>query len=106
MDFDHERIAAADKKEELLFQWLSQLERELLDADNVTELQPTIEKDLFRYINTPLSSKLIRELISNCFLLIYSKGDGRTVFDTLSSLQAILASKKLDENVKLYGLLI
>ncbi|ORY46044.1 hypothetical protein BCR33DRAFT_716053 [Rhizoclosmatium globosum] len=104
-----DKIKALDtieKKEQLLFQWLSSVERELVksfDEINTKEkaFVASVEKLLVHFVGaaspSPRPSKPIRDTIGRIFVCIYSKGDARTTSDTVGALQNLLAAKKLDD---------
>ncbi|KAJ3277917.1 hypothetical protein HK104_002844, partial [Borealophlyctis nickersoniae] len=104
---DENKLSAADpeKKELYLFQWLSSLERDLrkADKDTVKAAQANLEKTLLKYltIGTPKPTRPIRQLIARCFVVIYSTGDTRTLFDTLAATQAVVAKKVEDPAVRI-----
>ena len=104
-NFDEEKLNSLDtveKRELLLFQWLSTLEKDLIKF-GIKE-QPKIEQFLMKYLNNSVihPNKPTRHLISRCFVILYSSGDQRSLFDTLTQMQSIL-SKKLDDNyIKMY----
>ncbi|KAI9012871.1 armadillo-type protein [Gaertneriomyces semiglobifer] len=102
--FDEARFIAADtpeKKELVLFQWLSFLQRDLslVSSDVLKTSQTQLEKLLLRHLVSmlPKPSRTIRRLVARCLILIYSKGDTRTLFDTLSALQGMVANKKVED---------
>ncbi|KAJ3103459.1 hypothetical protein HK100_004200, partial [Physocladia obscura] len=99
-------LDTAEKKEQLAFQWLSAVERELNKLYNDAKPQdPTyvtaVEKTLTAFISSgnglPRPSRPIRETVARIFVLVYSKGDTRLLSDTVSALQSILLVKKFDE---------
>ncbi|CAJ0753037.1 4936_t:CDS:10 [Entrophospora sp. SA101] len=87
--------AANPEKQELyLFNWLSNLERELkrTDKDTIKSHQVNLEKLLLKIISlvSPKPRRPIRNLVARCFVIIYVKGDSRSLFDTVTALQSIL----------------
>jgi hypothetical protein len=102
--FDETKLANLDtteKKELLLFQWFSILEKDLLknSVSNQKEVESLLLKYL-QYLNPPPNGP-IRTLIGRCFNIIYNKGDGRTLFDTVAQMQSILNDKGLHVQVKM-----
>ena len=112
-----------DKKELLLFQWLSRLEKDLanhpvvswkLISQDLTSAiflqanQKHLESLLLKYLSSlsPKPNQSTRRLIARCFNVIYSKGDHRTLFDSMAAIQNLFVSKKSastdDMMVKLY----
>ncbi|KAJ3091723.1 hypothetical protein HK102_013667 [Quaeritorhiza haematococci] len=103
-NFDESKILTADseeKKELYLFQWFSALEKDLktCQPDFIKEHQAKIEKTLLKYMNSanPKPSRPVRHLIGRIFVVLYSRGDQRTLFDTLTGTQTIASSKKFDD---------
>ena len=109
--YDHQKIFAGDtpeKKELALFQWLSNLEKDISMStkEELKQVQGDIEKRLLEYLKSetpPRISKPLRHLVSRCFNLLYTIGDQRNVFDTIAAIQKILSSKLLGNlDVRLY----
>ncbi|KAJ3163191.1 hypothetical protein HDU86_002360 [Geranomyces michiganensis] len=103
--FDEQKIVAADtteKKEIYLLQWLSNLERDLNQADvnTIKPAQLNLEKVLLKYLSTtePKPSRPLRQLISRCLVILYTNGDARTLFDTLSGVQTLMSAKKVEDS--------
>jgi HEAT repeat-containing protein 5 len=104
LPFDESKLTNLDtleKKDLLLFQWLSNLEKELLQKPITAQKQ--IETVLLKYVQyvNPHPNRPTRTLIGRCFTIVYTKGDVRTLFDTISQMQTILLNKTLDPFVKL-----
>ncbi|KAJ3352011.1 hypothetical protein HDU83_008405 [Entophlyctis luteolus] len=110
LGFDiHERLSALDaasdkhKQEQLLFQWLASVERDLrVGVASIKASDPDailgVEKSLLRFLNctAPRPSRPIREAIARIYILIYTH-DPRTLSDTVAGIQNILSLKKLDD---------
>ncbi|RHZ75540.1 hypothetical protein Glove_212g189 [Diversispora epigaea] len=100
--FDEQKFsnyASNPEKQELyVFNWLSNLERELKKTDKETmkTCQASLEKQLLKFISlaSPKPHRPIRQLIARCFVIIYIKGDSRTLFDTITALQSIVSAGK------------
>ena len=45
----------------------------------------------------PKPNRPIRQIGARCFILLYNNGDSRSLFDTLSGVQNLLANKKLED---------
>ncbi|TPX44962.1 hypothetical protein SeMB42_g03131 [Synchytrium endobioticum] len=106
--FDESKIATADspeKKEVVLFLWLSALERDLRrsNRDAIKPFQAVIEKLLLKYLSStnPKPSGPVRQSIARCYISLFTNGDSRTVFDILTALQAFLSKKTEDPAVRL-----
>ncbi|KAJ1569542.1 HEAT repeat-containing protein 5B [Cladochytrium tenue] len=105
-----ERLSAADspeKKEQIIFQWLSGVERDLSRADDTAAIaaaQVPLERQLFKFLtsSTPRPTRQIRQLIGRIYVQLYVNGDSHSLFDCLTSVQGVLNQKKLDDiNVKI-----
>ena len=110
-----------------IFQWLTTLEKDLKKSDKVRQVpnnthrivisitsdtfaqetiklsQQQLEKTLLKYLSStsPKPTRPIRQLIARCFVIIYTLGDTRTLFDTLAATQAIVARKVEDSSVRM-----
>ncbi|KAI9348643.1 armadillo-type protein [Obelidium mucronatum] len=93
-------VETLEKKEQLLFQWLSSVERALVRSfpEDKAPLA-TLEPLLIKLINStqPRPTKPIRATVARIFATIYTKGDARTTSDTVGALQNILVAKKLED---------
>ncbi|KAI8902903.1 armadillo-type protein [Globomyces pollinis-pini] len=101
-NFDEQKLQSLDsveKKELLLFQWLSTLEKDLMKATINNTSQPHLETLLLKYLicTSPHPNRPTRSLIARCFNIIYSTGDHRTFFDTVAKMQSYLTTKKQDD---------
>lgn len=100
--FDEQKLlsnAANPEKQELyVFNWLANLEKELkkTDKETVKTIQTNLEKQLLKFMSftSPKPSRPIRQLIARCFVIIYIKGDSRTLFDTITTLQTVINAGK------------
>ncbi|KAI9365449.1 armadillo-type protein [Zopfochytrium polystomum] len=101
-----ERVAAADsieKKEQIVFQWLSSVERDLERSSTekaaIAAAQPSVQALLFKILTgtVPRPTRPIRQLVGRIYVLIFTLGETRTLFDCLASIQGILNQKKLDD---------
>src|SRR4051794_14726824 len=120
--FDEHKFASyeanPEKQELYVFSWLANLERELKKADKVSNLacflrqdfflstnffyfvkdtikqfQTNLERQLLRFISlTP--HRPIRQLVARIFVIIYIKGESRTLFDTITALQSLVGVGK------------
>ena len=65
--------------------------------------QSTLEKTFIKILsgteNYPQPGRAIRNLIGRCFVLLYMRGDTRTMFDTLQSLLKIVGDLKALDKV-------
>ncbi|KAG2213412.1 hypothetical protein INT47_009085 [Mucor saturninus] len=106
---DEQKIQATEnteKQELYVLQWLAQVEREIkaIDADLLKKSQPFIEKTLFRLISlaTAKPRRPIRFLIGRCYVILYTRGDSRTLFDTVTALHSLIsANKNIDKETRI-----
>ncbi|KAH6568612.1 hypothetical protein BASA60_008568 [Batrachochytrium salamandrivorans] len=102
--FDDKSLDICDtpeRRELALLKWLSTLEKDL-QSTTIGVLKPRqadLEKLLLKYLGTRVvrPSRPIRELIARSFVLIYHKGDQRSLFDTVAAIQNMLSNKKTDD---------
>lgn len=95
-----------EKQELYVLQWLAQVERELktIDIEILKKSQPTIEKTLLRLISlaTAKPRRPIRFLIGRCYVILYTKGETRSLFDTVTALHSLIsANKNIDKETKM-----
>lgn len=95
-----------EKQELYVLQWLAQVERELktIDIEILKKSQPTIEKTLLRLISlaTAKPRRPIRFLIGRCYVILYTKGETRSLFDTVTALHSLIsANKNIDKETKI-----
>ncbi|KAG2366768.1 armadillo-type protein [Suillus spraguei] len=67
-ELDENQLTLADSGELYLFQWLSNLERSLRNASTVS---------------IPYPGRPLRNLAARCLLVLYHRGESRSLFDTL-----------------------
>ncbi|RIA85835.1 armadillo-type protein [Glomus cerebriforme] len=100
--FDEHKFASyaanPEKQELYVFNWLANLERELkkTDKETIKQCQTNLEKQLLRFISliTPKPHRPIRQLVARIFVVIYIKGESRTLFDTITALQSLVGVGK------------
>ncbi|KAG1384801.1 hypothetical protein G6F60_002658 [Rhizopus arrhizus] len=95
-----------EKQELYVLQWLAQVEREskIIDGEILKKSQPILEKSLFRLISlaTAKPRRPIRFLIGRCYIILYTRGDTRSLFDTITALHSLIgANKNIDKQTKL-----
>ncbi|KAG1904032.1 armadillo-type protein [Suillus fuscotomentosus] len=84
-----ENQLTADSGELYLFQWLSNLERSLRHASTETlkETQASVEATLLKVLIPsepyPSPGRPLRSLAARCLLVLYHRGESRSLFDTL-----------------------
>ncbi|KAI8641511.1 armadillo-type protein [Parasitella parasitica] len=106
---DEQKIQASEnteKQELYVLQWLAQVEREskTVDVELLKMAQPIIEKTLFRLISlvTAKPRRPIRFLIGRCYVILYTRGDTRTLFDSVTALHSLIsANKNIDKETRI-----
>ncbi|KAI5983848.1 armadillo-type protein [Pisolithus albus] len=94
---------AGDNGEFYLFQWLSLLQKYLKEAttDLVKTSQASMEETLLKIIygsnGYPLPGRGIRNLSARCFVLQYTRGETKTLFDTFRALLKIAGDPKASD---------
>lgn len=107
--FDESKLAATgnvEKQELYVFQWLSHVEQEskVIEADLLKKIQPKLEKTLLSFVTmaSPKPRRPIRCLIGRCFILLYTRAESRTLFDTIVALHGTAgAGKNVDKEAKI-----
>ncbi|KAF9228616.1 clathrin-coated vesicle protein [Gyrodon lividus] len=95
---------AGDNGQIYLFQWLASLEKSLKEVvvDQLKAMQPSVEETLLKVIcgsdSYPSPGRGLRNLAARCFVLQYSRGDSRTLFDTLRTLLKTVGDTKIDKD--------
>lgn len=78
-----------DSGEVYLFQWLASAERFLRTAppEDVKAAQKDLEASLINIVTSrepyPVPGRALRNLVASCFLVLYTRGDSKNMFDTL-----------------------
>ncbi|KAH9052913.1 clathrin-coated vesicle protein [Lactarius deliciosus] len=78
-----------DSGEVYLFQWLASVERFLKTAppEDVKVTQKDLEASLINVVTSrepyPVPGRALRNLVASCFLVLYTRGDSKNMFDTL-----------------------
>ncbi|KAL4206381.1 hypothetical protein CU097_005637 [Rhizopus azygosporus] len=95
-----------EKQELYVLQWLAQVEREskTIDVETLKKAQPILEKSLLRLISLASARprRPIRFLIGRCYIILYTRGDTRTLFDTVTALHSLIATNKnIDKETKI-----
>ena len=75
-----------------LFQWMRTLEKQLaaIDTPTLKPIQSETEKRLIAVLQSHKPSRPVRELLGRCLLAMYSRGDTRSLAETITTCQAIL----------------
>ncbi|KAG8217356.1 Rft protein-domain-containing protein [Butyriboletus roseoflavus] len=95
---------AGDNGQIYLFQWLAALEKSLREAavDQLKSTQSSVEETLLKVVcgndSYPLPGRGLRNLAARCFIIQYTRGDSRTLFDTLRALLKTAGDLKIDKN--------
>ncbi|KAF8630901.1 hypothetical protein AX17_005259 [Amanita inopinata Kibby_2008] len=86
-----------------LLQYLSSLEKQLGDVslEGLKSKQSEVEKSLIKIIRAPepysLPGRVIRNVVARCFVAIYTRGETRSLFDTLQAFMKIVGDLKSQE---------
>lgn len=68
-----------------------------------SELEETLLKVISGTEGYPTPGRAIRRVVGRCFTVLYTRGETRTMFDTLQALVKLVGDPKLDkEAVKMY----
>ncbi|KAI0063032.1 clathrin-coated vesicle protein [Artomyces pyxidatus] len=84
-----ESLLSGDTGEVYLFQWLSSVERFLKSAspEDIKSVHKDLETTLINVITVrdpyPLPGRALRNLVASCFLVLYTRGESKTLFDAL-----------------------
>lgn len=92
-----------EQRDLYLFTFVVDLERYVkkLGHDEICGKQAAINQELFQItcLLTPAPSGAIRKCLGRCFAFIQTKGDRRTLFDSINRLVAIIDSRKTDQDL-------
>ncbi|KAF7331836.1 Clathrin-coated vesicle protein [Mycena kentingensis (nom. inval.)] len=83
-----------------LFQWLSATEKAVKNAtpDYLKTKQSLVEGALVKVVLAqdpyPIPGRALRNCVARCFVLLYSRGETRTLFDTLQSFMKVVIDFK------------
>ncbi|KAI0030727.1 clathrin-coated vesicle protein [Vararia minispora EC-137] len=97
-----------DSGDVYLFQWLSSVEIFLKNAssDDLKAVQRSLETTLTLIITKgspyPAPGKAIRNVVSSCFVLLFTLGESRAVFETLLACLRVLGDFKAPADRDLY----
>ena len=68
-----------------------------------SELEETLLKVISGTEGYPTPGRAIRRVVGRCLVVLYTRGETRTMFDTLQALMKLVGDPKLDkEPVKMY----
>lgn len=68
-----------------------------------TELEETLLKVVSGTEGYPTPGRAIRRVVGRCLVVLYSRGETRTMFDTLQALMKLVGDVKLEkEAIKMY----
>lgn len=93
-----------EQRDLYLFTFVVDLERYVknLGHEEICGKQVAINQELLQIIclSTPAPSGVVRKCLGRCFAFIQTKGDRRTLFDTINRLVAIIDSRKSDQDLQ------
>ncbi|TFK38873.1 clathrin-coated vesicle protein [Crucibulum laeve] len=91
---------SGENGEVYLFQWLASTEKKLKDIPigDLKAKQGDLEKTLIRIISSgepyPTPGRSLRNLVGRCLVALYTRGETRTMFDTLQAFMKIVGDLK------------
>ncbi|KAH0586658.1 hypothetical protein H2248_007874 [Termitomyces sp. 'cryptogamus'] len=98
-DIDESEISG-DNGELYVFQWLSSLEKKLdgVTAQHLKTVQVELESTLVKVITAPepypAPGRALRNIASRCLVALYTRGETKTLFDTLQAFMKIVGDFK------------
>ncbi|CAE7204243.1 unnamed protein product [Rhizoctonia solani] len=99
---DESKISA-ENGDIYLFQWLCTAEKALaqMTVEELKAAQSETEATLLKCVNVtspfPMPGRPIRALVARCFLMLYSRGETRTMYDTVQACLKVAGDAKLAE---------
>ncbi|KAF8148271.1 clathrin-coated vesicle protein [Crassisporium funariophilum] len=96
---------AGENGEVYLFQWLSSTEKKLEVAPivDLKSKQAELEKVFIKIVSAtepyPAPGRAIRNLVGRCLVTLYTRGETRTMFDTLQSFLRLVSDFKASERI-------
>ena len=96
---------ASEQQDQYLFNFVTTLEKHVHSIPNATALkaqQGALKKELLQAItlSTPAPSRVIRNSIGRCFARIFSRGDRKLLFETVTELGDLLGPTKGDKDLR------
>ncbi|TFY79847.1 hypothetical protein EWM64_g4165 [Hericium alpestre] len=91
---------SADDAEAYVLQWLSSAARflNIASVENVKSVQHDLEATLLDVLTSPRPQfppgRPLRNLVAKCFITIYTRGESKTLFDTLIALMKVTGDFK------------
>ncbi|RDB24443.1 HEAT repeat-containing protein 5B [Hypsizygus marmoreus] len=92
---------SGENGEVYLFQWLSSTERKLVEVtpQHLKTIQSTLETSFIKIISAPepypAPGRALRNLVGRCLVTLYTRGETRTLFDTLQVFLKIVGDFKV-----------
>lgn len=89
-----------DNGEMYLFQWLSSTEKGIGDASvehlkaKQADLEATLSKVVLAQAPYPIPGRALRNCVARCLVALYTRGETRTLFDTLQSFMKVIIDFK------------
>ncbi|KAJ7198315.1 clathrin-coated vesicle protein [Mycena pura] len=83
-----------------LFQWLSAAEKSIKEAGmehlkaKQADLETTLVKVVLAQDPYPVPGRVLRNCVARCFVTLYTRGDTRTLFDTLQAFMKVILDFK------------
>ena len=94
----------SEQQDQYLFNFVTTLEKHIggLGPAALKAQQGILKKELFQIIGlaTPAPTRVIRNSIGRCFRRIFTKGDRKLLFETITELSELLNATKGDKDVR------
>ena len=104
LDIQRLHSLPSEQQDLYLFQFLTSLEHytNSLNTDILKNQQAYLQKELLQIIGlpTPPPTRVVRNSVARCFRRIFSKGDRRLLFETITELGDSLATGKIEKEVR------
>ncbi|CAE6397949.1 unnamed protein product [Rhizoctonia solani] len=94
---------SAENGDIYLFQWLCTAEKALtkITTEELKSVQSATEATLLKCVNAaspfPMPGRPIRALVARCFLILYSRGETRSMYDTVQACLKVAGDAKLSD---------
>ncbi|KAJ7193893.1 armadillo-type protein [Mycena pura] len=94
------RRRQTSRAEMYLFQWLSATEKSIKEAGmehlkaKQADLETTLVKVVLAQDPYPVPGRVLRNCVARCFVTLYTRGDTRTLFDTLQAFMKVILDFK------------
>lgn len=104
LDIQRLHSLPSEQQDLYLFQFVTTLENytNSLSSDALKNQQSCLQKELLQVVNlpTPPPTRVVRNCVGRCFRRIFSKGDRRLLFETITELADSLTTGKIEKEVR------